>query len=506
MYLTQALHRTLQQHPDRAAIRAGAVVRSYREFADRVARLAGALQQLGMHSGDRVAMLALNSDRYMEYQFAVPWGGGALNPCNIRWSAAEILYSLDDCESTHPVRRRHLQGAWPKACARQAKTLRQVIYCGRRRDAGRHARRRGADRRRRTGARCRAPRRRPGRRVLHRRHHRLSQGRDAQPHQHGSSRLALHAEGTAPAGSCYLHAAPMFHLADMGIAVAHWIEGNTHSLRAGLQPRGGAAGHRARPRQPRAAGADDDPDAGRPSGDARRHATWAACARCSMAPHRSPRPCSTAPWPRCPSVEFTQAYGMTELSPLATLIPPYWYHTPEGAERRQAALGRARQLLRPRCRSSTPTTAKCRAARWARWRCAARTSCSATGTSPSRAPSALRGGWMHTGDGALHGRRRLHLRRRPHEGHDHQRRRERLLGRGGERARAAPGRGGLRGDRHPRASSGARRCMRWWCSSPGPRPPMRPSSSTARRRSRTTSARAAWSSWRSCRCRAPARC
>jgi acyl-CoA synthetase (AMP-forming)/AMP-acid ligase II len=73
MYLTQSLHRAVQQHPDRPAIRAGALVRSYREFAERVARLAGALQQLGMMPGDRVAMLALNSDRYMEYQFAVPW-------------------------------------------------------------------------------------------------------------------------------------------------------------------------------------------------------------------------------------------------------------------------------------------------------------------------------------------------------------------------------------------------------------------------------------------------
>ncbi|SDE94987.1 hypothetical protein SAMN05444679_1437 [Variovorax sp. CF079] len=44
-------------------------------------------------------MLSLNSDRYLEYQTAVPWGGGVLNPCNIRWSAAEILYSLDDSGS-----------------------------------------------------------------------------------------------------------------------------------------------------------------------------------------------------------------------------------------------------------------------------------------------------------------------------------------------------------------------------------------------------------------------
>jgi len=100
MYMTQALHRAVQQHPDRVAVRCAGRQRSFRELADRVARLAGALQTLGMRDGDRVAMLSLNSDRYLEYQMAVPWGGGVLNPCNTRWSAAEILYSLDDSGST----------------------------------------------------------------------------------------------------------------------------------------------------------------------------------------------------------------------------------------------------------------------------------------------------------------------------------------------------------------------------------------------------------------------
>src|SRR5947208_968604 len=88
MYLTQGLHRVAQQHPDRIAVRCGDRQHTFRQLADRVSRLAGALQTLGMQSGDRVAMLSLNSDRYLEYQMAVPWGGGVLNPCNIRWSAA----------------------------------------------------------------------------------------------------------------------------------------------------------------------------------------------------------------------------------------------------------------------------------------------------------------------------------------------------------------------------------------------------------------------------------
>jgi len=58
------------------------------------------LRALGLQAGDRVAMLSLNSDRYLEYQMGVPWAGGVLNPCNTRWSAAEIVYALNDSGST----------------------------------------------------------------------------------------------------------------------------------------------------------------------------------------------------------------------------------------------------------------------------------------------------------------------------------------------------------------------------------------------------------------------
>ncbi|KPH01488.1 fatty-acid--CoA ligase [Pseudomonas sp. RIT-PI-q] len=97
MYMTQCLQRTLQQNPEHMATIFGERRQTYRQFGDRVARLAGALQNLGMAPGDRVGMLALNSDRYLEYIMGVWWGGGVLNPVNIRWSVPEIVYSLDDC-------------------------------------------------------------------------------------------------------------------------------------------------------------------------------------------------------------------------------------------------------------------------------------------------------------------------------------------------------------------------------------------------------------------------
>jgi acyl-CoA synthetase (AMP-forming)/AMP-acid ligase II len=96
MYLTQSLHRAVQQTPDLTATICGPRALTYAEQHDRVARLAGALRALGVSAGTRVAILGLNSDRYAELLLAIPWADGVILPVNIRWSAAEILYSLDD--------------------------------------------------------------------------------------------------------------------------------------------------------------------------------------------------------------------------------------------------------------------------------------------------------------------------------------------------------------------------------------------------------------------------
>jgi acyl-CoA synthetase (AMP-forming)/AMP-acid ligase II len=94
-----------------------------------VAWLAGVLQHLGMQAGDRVAILAQNSDRYLEYQMAVPWAGGVLNPCNTRWSAAEILYSLDDSGSSILLVDETYR-ALAESLHSKASTLREILYYG----------------------------------------------------------------------------------------------------------------------------------------------------------------------------------------------------------------------------------------------------------------------------------------------------------------------------------------------------------------------------------------
>lgn len=94
MYLTQMLHRNAQQRPhDTATICAGRT-RTHVEVLDRVSRAAGGLRSLGVAAEDRVAVLALNSDFYAEALSAIAWADAVFVPVNTRWSVSEIAYSF----------------------------------------------------------------------------------------------------------------------------------------------------------------------------------------------------------------------------------------------------------------------------------------------------------------------------------------------------------------------------------------------------------------------------
>lgn len=99
-HLTQPVSRAARISPDCLATIDGDRQLTHREFRDNVQRLAGGLLELGVRSGDRVSALALNSDRFLLHYQAAWWIGAITAPLNIRWSTDEIIYSLNDVETS----------------------------------------------------------------------------------------------------------------------------------------------------------------------------------------------------------------------------------------------------------------------------------------------------------------------------------------------------------------------------------------------------------------------
>lgn len=68
---------------------------TYREMHQRVHRLAHALRLLGLQPGDRVGTLCWNSYRHLELYFAVPCSGMVLHTLNLRVSQDQLAYIIN---------------------------------------------------------------------------------------------------------------------------------------------------------------------------------------------------------------------------------------------------------------------------------------------------------------------------------------------------------------------------------------------------------------------------
>ena len=396
MYLTQGLHRAMQQHPDRTAVCFGERRRSFRELGERVARLAAGLQSLGMATGDRVAMLAMNSDRYLEYQLGVPWGGGVLNPCNVRWSVAEIVYSLKDSGSTVLIVDAAFK-AMVEPIRREAPGIEQVVYAG---DGevppGMH------------GYESLLERNAPAEDAFREGDDLLgifyTGGTTGFPKgvmlSHANlfaSGMSLLGEGISPRGSVYLHAAPMFHLADFGISIPQYLAGNAHAIIPAFKPDAVLESiERDRVTDvllvPTMIQMLVDHPAMKAGHDIRslKRVIYGASSISEAVLDRA--------MAALPGVEFYQAYGMTELSPVAT-INPAWYHTAEG---------RKAGKLRSGGRASFGTEVRIVDELGAEVPIGTVGEVAVRGPNvmlgywnkPEQTAAALRNGWMHTGDGA----------------------------------------------------------------------------------------------------------
>jgi fatty-acyl-CoA synthase len=72
---------------------------TYRAFATRTHRLANALAELGVDAGDRVSFITFNTHHLLEAYYGVIEAGAVLNPINIRLAPHEIAYILDHAAS-----------------------------------------------------------------------------------------------------------------------------------------------------------------------------------------------------------------------------------------------------------------------------------------------------------------------------------------------------------------------------------------------------------------------
>jgi len=96
MRVTNALVRAARLRPDAlAAIEPGRTLH-WRELEDRVARLADLLAQSGIEPHSRVAVLAHNGIAYFEAWYAVPWTGAVIVPLNTRLAITELDFQLRD--------------------------------------------------------------------------------------------------------------------------------------------------------------------------------------------------------------------------------------------------------------------------------------------------------------------------------------------------------------------------------------------------------------------------
>lgn len=96
MIYTHSLGRALQYYPEKTALALNGNRLTFRQLHQRVGRIAVALSKEGFTAGDRLALLLPNEAEYLEVIYACAWLGLIVVPLNTRLSEKEIDHVLAD--------------------------------------------------------------------------------------------------------------------------------------------------------------------------------------------------------------------------------------------------------------------------------------------------------------------------------------------------------------------------------------------------------------------------
>ena len=127
--ISQFVRRAVQTGADKTATVCGDRHRTWREFDERIKRLAGAMHGLGLKPGERVGILSLNSDRYLECLFGLSLGGFVFVPINTRLAPPEIVFWLADSGCSELMVDDAFVPVLPKVLP-ETPDLKQVVYIG----------------------------------------------------------------------------------------------------------------------------------------------------------------------------------------------------------------------------------------------------------------------------------------------------------------------------------------------------------------------------------------
>lgn len=129
MIHTHSLGRAVRYYPERTAFASGEERSTFRELHDRVGRIAAGLTKRGFRKGDRLALLLPNEREYVELVYACAWVGVIAVPLNTRLSAKEIDHVLVDA-APHGLIRHSSLAAPSFALARQLILDKEPLHLG----------------------------------------------------------------------------------------------------------------------------------------------------------------------------------------------------------------------------------------------------------------------------------------------------------------------------------------------------------------------------------------